>query len=357
MERRGKSPPQLTTTMFNAKESRMTRTTLLLAAWVIAVAAPLTAQDDSAPSSSSPPARPSATEQMERAAGHLAQQQTFTLRYQFAPDDVLRWEVESLTSSKVSIRHSSETSSSRTRSIKKWQVTGIDNRGNVTFDHIVDSVQMWQQIDDNPPVSFDSRAASSDVPEVFRDAANKVGRVLATITVSPTGEVVNRRSDEASFRFGANDVTAPLPEGPISLGHEWYVPDELTATADGRVNRLKARVVYRLESVADHLATISFRTEILTPIDNPQIHSQIVRHMTHGKITFDIARGRQVAKEFDCGQRVQAFEGPDSMLEYQCRFTERLLEETQTASAESADLYAPRSVLIRPADGPPILRY
>ena len=78
-------------------------------------------------------------------------------------------------------------------------------------------------------------------------------------------------------------------------------------------------------------AYISFKTEVLTPVESPKIRSQIMQQMTRGYLVFDIDRGYPIRKEIEWDEKVQGFEGPDSLLEYLGRMTERLIIDNKDA--------------------------
>ena len=66
-------------------------------------------------------------------------------------------------------------------------------------------------------------------------------------------------------------------------------------------------------------------TQILTPIDSAEIESQIIQRKSSGTARFDIARGRFVSLELDLDDAVHHFQGPNSMMKYKMKFSEKLL--------------------------------
>ena len=55
---------------------------------------------------------------------------------------------------------------------------------------------------------------------------------------------------------------------------------------------VNTRMRYRLEQVKTGVATISVKTQILTPINDPSVRSQLVQRISQGEIRFDIDAGR-----------------------------------------------------------------
>ena len=108
----------------------------------------------------------------------------------------------------------------------------------------------------------------------------------------------------------------------------------------GRIitERLEARL--RVEdgvSVPDpaaDLAKIAIETQVLTPVEDPKVQSQLVQRLTRGEAVFDITAGRLVSKKMDLDETVLGFEGPESMMHYVARFTETLQTDAPASVAE-----------------------
>lgn len=267
----------------------------------------------------------SAAELIRNATDNLRRKQKYELRYGLKEGDKLRWSVEHSASTRTLIASKEEETSSHSEAVKVWTVSRVDGAGNITFSHSLESVKMWHKIGDQEPVSFDSRS-DKQVAEDYQNVKERVGRPLATITITPTGQVVDRKSSIKQARFGAGDITLPLPKQPIAIGYQWFVPSTLSASDEmGRRVQLKSRIHYKLANVKGHNAIISFRTEVLTPIDSEKVRSQIMQQMTRGYLVFDIAKGITTRKEVEWDDKVHDYEGPGSYLSYSGKMSERLL--------------------------------
>ncbi len=107
------------------------------------------------------------------------------------------------------------------------------------------------------------------------------------------------------------------------MGESWNVPVDITiALEDGVTKLIKTRQHYTLEKVLNGVATISVATQVLTPVNNPKIQSQLVQRLTKGTIRFDIDAGRVISQEIDLDEQVLGFQGDDSSLHFLGRFTE-----------------------------------
>lgn len=293
-------------------------------------------------------------DRIQAATNNLNQKQTYLLEYKFGPNDQLTWNVEQTAKTKTQIAGTTETSSVRTISGKRWVIKSIETNGDATFVYSIDSISMWQQIDENDPAAYDSRKDKSPPPE-FTGVDEKINKPLAVIKVSKTGKVLDRKSKGHQSKFGVGDICTPLPTQAVPVGYRWYVPTTFSATEEsGRKLQLKARINYQLTKVKEDKAYISFKTEVLTPIESEKVHSQLLQQLNDGYLVFDISAGRRIRKEVEWNEKVQGYEGPDSFLQYTGRMTETYTAERRKISTESNGNR--QSAKIRQVDDAPIIR-
>jgi hypothetical protein len=182
---------------------------------------------------------------------------------------------------------------------------------------------MWQKLSDRPEVSYNSRT-DKEVPPEYEFVASTLGKTLATVVVSPDGQIVKRDGSPA-LNLGLGDIIMLLPPKPVKIGGRWYEPSEIQGRlSDGTVKRIKVRKLYTLEKVQTGVASISVRTEVLTPINDPKLESQIVQQLTNGTLRFDLDAGRLLSKQMDWDETVVGFNGADSQLKYLARITEEI---------------------------------
>lgn len=298
------------------------------------LAGPLVAQQDT---KSGQDATESGTDLVRSATEQLSKEQKYRLAYRLEEGQTIRWSVEHTASTETKIANKAEATSSRSNSIKVWTVESVDSLGNMTFAHSIDQVTMWHQIGEDDPISFDSREPEQ-APEEYQPVLEKVGRPLATITINAQGQVIDRKSNIKQARFGVGDVTLPLPPDEIAVGHQWYVPSNLTASDEaGRRVQLNSRLHYTLTKVKNHNAFISFRTEVLSPIESEKVRSQIMQQMTRGYLVFDMKRGLPIRKEVEWDEKVHGYEGPDSFLSYAAQLSEKIVTESGATLSPISD--------------------
>ena len=295
----------------------------------------------------------SSVKRAQDAAQKLVAGQKYNLQYKFDRDEEIRWKVEHVATTKTQMAGNSTSTSSRTKSTKLWKISSIDKLGNITFVHSVEDSDLWQKIGEEDPVFYNTKS-KAEVPKEFSYAAEMVGKPLAILTISRSGKVVDRKSSFKQLDFGVGDICVPMPEKPIPVGHRWFVPTEFSATdPDGKRLQLKSRINYELNKVVDGQAYISFRTEILTPIENDQIRSQLLQKLSKGYVVFDIEKGRLSKKEIEWNEKVQEFSGPDSLLHYIGKMTEQIAETGKSSSTRRASNAGAK---IKGPDDKPIIR-
>jgi hypothetical protein len=251
-----------------------------------------------------------------------------------AAQEELRWKVVHLVTIDTKIRATEQRVQTRSVSTKAWRVRAVDDQGNITFVHQVDSVNMWQNVGGRQEIRYNSETDKTP-PAEYEQVAKSVGVPLATFTINPFGKVTHRESDHPHFDPpGMGELTLPLPDHPVPIGASWEIPDEVKVRLeDGRVPRVLTRQLYTLEKVEAGVATIKVKTEVLTPVTDPKIQSQLVQRLTHGTVKFDLDAGRVLSKQMDLDETVIGFNGADSLMQYLARFTE---EYQSTPAADVA---------------------
>lgn len=282
------------------------------------------------------PAQRDVSAELEKAKERLGP--GYKLAYRFAAGDQFRTKVVHLAKVETKIKGVEQTTQLRTVSTRAWRIKDVNAAGDIVFENVVERVQMWNSVVERaegktkpqPEVSYDSRTDEKP-PAGFEQVAASIGRVLATITIDPHGRILARENAQKQFNPGIGELTIPFPNTPVKLGATWSIPEELKLpTESGAVKVIKTQQQYRLEKVENGVATIGVQTQILTPVNDPKLQSQLVQRLQRGTIKFDLNAGRLIHKQMDIDEEVFAFNGADSHMQYVARFTE------EPAPAETA---------------------
>jgi hypothetical protein len=263
----------------------------------------------------------------------------YTLRYKFQPGEVIRTQVWHQANSETTIAGSSQTAETTSGSVKVWRIKSVEPSGHITFEHSVESVDMRQKLSDHQEVTYNSKT-DKEPPPIYAAVAKDVGVPLTVVTIDPTGKILTRfdRGQKITTDPQGSEMVTPLPQDPVAVGATWNVNQDVPiALEDGDTKVIKTRQHYTLDKVSHGVATISVATQVLTPVNNPAIQSQLIQRLSQGTIRFDLDAGRVASKQLELDERVLGFHGADSSVHFVGRFTEEYLPPTpKTAAKESA---------------------
>ncbi len=255
---------------------------------------------------------------------------TYELTYDLKKGEQVRYATEHLATVDTKISGNRQQSKMTTKSTKVWNVTEV-TENTITFEYEVADVEMWQKEDGRDEVRYNSKT-DKEVPIPFQGIAKKIGQRLATITIDRHGNVTKRDGGSGAPDLGFGGPVVPFPPKAIRLQQTWTVPKKLRLRGkDKLVKEVRLQLKYRLEKVQAGVATISVKTEILTPIDDAALKSQLVQQLSNGSIRFDLDAGRLLSKQLDWTENVIGFNGPESNMKYLARFTEKLAENQKVA--------------------------
>ena len=251
----------------------------------------------------------------------------YLLRYSLTDGQQLNYEVTHVAKTKTRLKGEEEISQVHTVSRRHWDVGDVSET-DMTFDHVVDSVEMTQQQGEQEEIRWSSESGA-EVPVQFSKVAERIGKTLSTISINARGQETNREDNGGSkASLGMGSLSLALPEEPIAIGDSWAVPREIkTRTEDGMIKPIKIRELYTLEKVKSGVATLSIKSEPLTPIDEASVRAQVVQQLSNGSIKFDLDAGYMISKELNWDETVVGFQGPNSLMEYRARMSERLIDE------------------------------
>lgn len=296
---------------------------------------------------------PSVTEQLNRASRKITAPK-YRLEYKFDKGEVVYWETEQVDSGEVSLQKKVELTKSRTLSTKKWRIDDVLDNGEFVVVQSIENVDLWQQIDQQPPIAYDSRIDTRPHPR-FESVAEKVGIELVAFKAKPNGELIYKKANYSDIDLGVGGIIIQFPEKPIEIGTVWYQPSELRIPLPtGPVKRVKIRRAFELLEVNHEVAKISVNTQVLTPIRDPEVEVQLMHQITRGVVRFDIKQGRILSREFNWNKKVQGFSTADSLKKYIGRFKETLVSRQDVESKNR--LAVKSSVKIKLIDDGPIFR-
>jgi hypothetical protein len=262
---------------------------------------------------------------------------TYDLAYKFSPGQTFHTKVVHLVTVETTIKGATQVAKTRSVSTKSWKIQDVADNGDITFVHQVDHVDMWQSVTGRQEVKYNSLTDKTPPPG-YELVAASVGVPLATVKMDRHGRVLERKNTHSQFNPGIGELTIPLPPQRVKVGAKWSIPDEIKLKQEnGQIKKVNTVQVYRLEKVETGVATISLETQVLTPLNDPKLRSDLVQRLQRGTIKFDIDTGHLLHKQLDMSETVLGFNGADSRMEFLARFTEEPSNGVATAEVPGAD--------------------
>jgi len=250
------------------------------------------------------------------------------LEYRFRIGERIAMQVAHRALTETTMDGATQTVETMTDSTKTWVVLAIDDRGRATLEQSVDDVVMTSRTSDRGSVRWTS-TGDEEPPPGYEGVRSSLGVPLSRLVIDQAGRVEQRKELRPCPPSNTGDlVIVPLPDEPVAPGAEWTIPEEIVVEVpNGPRKAVRTRLRYRLESVADGIATIRVDTTVLTPVDDPRLEARLLERIWDGIIRFDIEAGRVTSRRTAIDRRVVGFGGPQSSVRYKASLEERIVDD------------------------------
>lgn len=249
------------------------------------------------------------------------------LRYEFRLGEAIESRVEHRALTETTMNGVTQSVETMTDSTRTWRVTAVDEAGAATLEQFVDDVTMTSRSSDRGELRW---ASDGDAvpPPGYEGVRLSLGVPLVRMRVARDGRILERRELRPCPTAASGDlVVVPLPDGPVEVGQEWTIPQEIVVEVPGGPRKaVRTRLRYRLEAVRDGMATILIDTTVLTPVDDPRLEARLLERIWDGEIRFDIETGRIASRRTAIDRRVVGFGGPESSVRYKASLAERIVD-------------------------------
>ncbi len=270
------------------------------------------------------------------APADAATAQRFTLRYQFAADQVLHYEVQNTSIYDVQVGGVADSVDHQTTSTKRYRVASTDPAGAADLEVTIERVHL---VANNQGEKIEWTSDSPDpAPAAFRGMRETIGKPLGTVRLSPQGKVVDVElagagANAAQTREAHLDVLPLLPEQPVAVGETWKEDFSIDVIIEGPPFKrpIQMQRLYTLRSVENGIATIDEQTVVMTPILDPELEGQLIQRTPAGTCTIDLERGYLVKRELKIDKHVVGFRGPNTSLHVRGTRADRFIPDEQLA--------------------------
>lgn len=258
--------------------------------------------------------------------------QTYLLQYKFRPGQDVYYQSIHTTRITTQKNETSESTLNHSSALKHFRVVSVDANGQAVLESYLDRVKMSYQFGDNPAIEYNSES-TAQTPRGFGEIHLSIGRPLSRSTVERNGKLKTiislAENRDGAPKGGSDDRSRnflfELPTEPIAVGAEWSekLPVKVQISK-GLTNTVVLLRKFKLESVEGHQATISTKSDLLTPTDDPHILAQLIQRTPRGTFVFDIEQGLIVSRTMTTNKTEVGVLGPNSAMRAASELNETL---------------------------------
>ena len=255
----------------------------------------------------------------------------YRLEYKFRANSSLSWNVVHLVRKKVSYGGKETLTQTSSTTFRRWDFLDEKTDGKISARHWIDRMILQQEEDGKEPVDYDSERDVVVPKEIAAFGTEKaVGVALETFLIDPLGVMAEKTRLVAEYqgREGDSNVVVPFPKEEVAVGDVWTVPYSLYLKGSDRVTRPYQVVErFRLEKIDDKFASISFKTTLVSIVDDPVVQGELAERLFTGHALFDRELGLNLRTEMTFDKKVTGAFGFSSYLEYNCQVVEKLIRD------------------------------
>ncbi|MGI6401741.1 MAG: hypothetical protein ACOX0A_06505 [Thermoguttaceae bacterium] len=264
----------------------------------------------------------------------------YRLEYKFTPNSDLAWNVVHLVRKRVSyggVERLIETSSTTWR---RWEFQDALPDGRIMAHHWIDKMVLQQREEGKDPIDYDSDRDVVVPKEIASFGTEKaIGVVLETFGIDVHGVMSDKKRLVAEYhgREGDSNVMVPFPDEEIAVGDVWTIPYTLYLKGSDDLPRA-CRIVerFRLDQIDDKYATITFKTTLVSIVDDPVVEGALAERLFTGRTLFDRELGQTLRTELTFKKSVPGAFGFASYMDYSCQVVEKLDREKSGLSGSNS---------------------
>lgn len=255
----------------------------------------------------------------------------YKLEYRFEPNTNLSWHVVHLVRKGVSYGGKETLTQTSSTTYRRWELLSQVGDGKISARHWIDKMVLEQNEEGKDPIKYDSEHDVVVPKEIAAFGTEKaVGVALETFDVNTLGVMSNKTKLVAEYqgREGDSNVVVPFPKEEVGVGDVWTIPYTLYLKGADKVTRPYQVVErFRLENIDEKYAHISFKTTLVSIVDDPVVEGELAERLFSGRALFDRELGLTTRTEMTFNKKVTGAFGFSSYLDYNCQVVEKLIRE------------------------------
>ena len=264
--------------------------------------------------------------------------QKYKLEYRFKANSNLSWNVVHRVRKRISYGGKESLIETSSTTFRRWEFLEAKPDGKIAARHWIDRMILQQNEEGKDQIDYDSERDVVVPKEISAFGTEKaVGVALETFDVNPLGVLSDKTKLVAEYqgREGDSNVVVPFPKEEVAVGDVWTIPYALHLKGTDKVTRPYHVVErFRLEKIDEKYATISFKTTLVSIVDDPVVEGELAERLFTGRALFDRELGLNVRTEMTFDRKVTGAFGFSSFLEYNCQVVEKLINDEEQAKSQ-----------------------
>ncbi len=277
--------------------------------------------------------------QAEEPTGHR-------LQYKFEVGEIVRYHATHKTMLKTTKGPSTEIVQDESDSDQHFRVTHVDDDGIATLELTTDRVKMSARFGNGKPESYDS-TVDNEVSPRFKAISETIGLPLARLKVRPNGELVSSKpllpesvqrrvttptQSPTADNDPSKNVFTVFPDKPLTVGETWRESFQVRVNIDRRLEQNVTLLrISELTSLEDGLATVKYKTSLITPVQDGGVRVQLLQRTPSGTLVFDVDQGRIVSRTMKIDRTEVGVIGSNSLMRAVSLRKEKLISESEAA--------------------------
>lgn len=269
---------------------------------------------------------------------------TYSLSYKFQKGQELHYRVLQKTTHNSRQKQHAQVVREKVVEAKHYSVVDVRNDGSFVLQTVFDRIEMEADFGPKKKVAFDSSKPASQDPPGFKAFRRLTSKPQFNVTFAPNGKLksvqrlmgASGKSSTAGKDGSGASYLVILPERPIAVGGTWrQIYNVKVPAGEGIVRNIEILRTYRLNSVEDGIARISYATSINSRIADPKTLALLSRATPTGDIVFDIDGGRILGRTMKSDETILNAAGPNSLVHVVSSRVEKLKGSGAATSANN----------------------
>ncbi len=265
----------------------------------------------------------------------------YTLAYKFEKGQSVYYHVLQKTMRQSQIPGQQQVVRERVMEKKHYRVVAVRDDGSFVLETVFDQVQMDASFGDDKKVSFDSLKPKSQDPPGFGTFRRMTAKPQYQVHFEPNGKLKSVRrlyaTKAGKESSKGHSYLVVFPDRPLRVGETWReeYPIKLPLSKD-IMRKIVILRTYRLNSVEDGIAEISFASSLQSKVIDPAMLARLSQSTPSGSIRFDTEAGQIVSRSLKSDKTILNALGPKTLVRTVNNRNEKRITKADLKTAATA---------------------